>query len=177
MIKIVEKSEDLPLWINAIVPPWPTCWWGWHRWRRHAGYARCRRFAGSLATVLALVGYLLWAAPCPALAGGTGASRALEPAPCGTLAGPAWLAPLLRAAALWLLWATVTQMLKIAGYTTGKNAKMPVVAAVPLAVYCVAHFSAVVATVASFAFIVFSIMLLWYAVLLLRAYNTTRVKK
>jgi hypothetical protein len=31
--------------------------------------------------------------------------------------------------------------------------------------------------VASFAFIVFSIMLLWYAVLLLRAYNTTRVKK
>jgi hypothetical protein len=28
MIIIVEKSEDLPLWINAIVPPWPTCWWG-----------------------------------------------------------------------------------------------------------------------------------------------------
>ena len=83
----------------------------------------------------------------------------------------------LRAAALWLLWATVTQMLKIAGYTTGKNAKMPIVAAVPLAVYCVAHFSAGAATVASFAFIVFSIMLLWYAVLLLRAYNTTRVKK
>ena len=101
----------------------------------------------------------------------------LELVLCGTLAGPAWLAPLLRAAALWLLWATVTQMLKIAGYTTGKNAKMPVVAAVPLAVYCVAHFSAVAATVASFAFIVFSIMLLWYAVLLLRAYNTTRVKK
>ena len=71
----------------------------------------------------------------------------------------------------------MTQMLKIAGYTTGKNAKMPVVAAVPLAVYCVAHFSAVAAAVASFAFIVFSIMLLWYAVLLLRAYNTTRVKK
>ena len=101
----------------------------------------------------------------------------LELVLCGTLAGPAWLAPLLRVAALWLLWATVTQMLKIAGYTTGKNAKMPVVAAVPLAVYCVAHFSAVAATVASFAFIVFSIMLLWYAVLLLRAYNTTRVKK
>ena len=37
--------------------------------------------------------------------------------------------------------------------------------------------AAVAATVASFAFIVFSIMLLWYAVLLLRAYNTTRVKK
>ena len=100
-------------------------------------------------TVLALVGYLLLG------------RRALP----------------VRAAALWLLWATVTQMLKIAGYTTGKNAKMPIVAAVPLAVYCVAHFSAGAATVASFAFIVFSIMLLWYAVLLLRAYNTTRVKK
>ena len=111
-----------------------------------------------------------------ALACGT-VQLVLELVLCGTLAGPAWLAPLLRAAALWLLWATVTQMLKIAGYTTGKNAKMPIVAAVPLAVYCVAHFSAGAATVASFAFIVFSIMLLWYAVLLLRAYNTTRVKK
>ena len=119
-------------------------------------------------TVLALVGYLLL---------GRRALLVLELVLCGTLAGPAWLAPLLRAAALWLLWATVTQMLKIAGYTTGKNAKMPVVAAVPLAVYCVAHFSAGAATVASFAFIVFSIMLLWYAVLLLRAYNITRVKK
>ena len=122
-------------------------------------------------TVLALVGYLLLGRRAlPVLACGT-VQLVLELVLCGTLAGPAWLAPLLRAAALWLLWATVTQMLKIAGYTTGKNAK------VPLAVYCVAHFSAGAATVASFAFIVFSIMLLWYAVLLLRAYNTTRVKK
>lgn len=128
-------------------------------------------------TVLALVGYLLLGRRAlPVLACGT-VQLVLELVLCGTLAGPAWLAPLLRAAALWLLWAAVTQMLKIAGYTTGKNAKMPIVAAVPLAVYCVAHFSAVAATVASFAFIVFSIMLLWYAVLLLRAYNTTRVKK
>ena len=120
-------------------------------------------------TVLALVGYLLLGRRAlPVLACGT-VQLVLELVLCGTLAGPAWLAP--------LLWATVTQMLKIAGYTTGKNAKMPVVAAVPLAVYCVAHFPAVAATVASFAFIVFSIMLLWYAVLLLRAYNTTRVKK
>ena len=64
-----------------------------------------------------------------------------------------------------------------AGYTDGKNAKMPLAAAVPLAVYCIAHFFAGMATAASFAFIVFSITLLWYAVLLLRAYNTTRVKK
>ena len=104
-------------------------------------------------TVLALVGYLLLGRRAlPVLACGT-VQLVLELVLCGTLAGPAWLAPLLRAAALWLLWATVTQM------------------------YCVAHFSAGAATVASFAFIVFSIMLLWYAVLLLRAYNTTRVKK
>lgn len=75
------------------------------------------------------------------------------------------------------MWATVAQMVKIAGYTDGKNAKMPLAAAVPLAVYCIAHFFAGMATAASFAFIVFSITLLWYAVLLLRAYNTTRVKK
>ena len=141
-------------------------------------------------TVLALVGYLLLGRRAlPVLACGT-VQLVLElvlagaPGKLGrhggraaTRAGPAGRPPLRRAAALWLLWATVTQMLKIAGYTTEKNAKMPVVAAVPLAVYCVAHFSAGAATVASFAFIVFSIMLLWYAVLLLRAYNTTRVKK
>ena len=128
-------------------------------------------------TVLALVGYLLLGRrTLPVLACGT-VQLVLELALCGTLTGPAWLAPLLRAAALWLLWATVAQMVKIAGYTNGKNAKMPLAAAVPLAVYCVAHFFAGMATAASFAFIVFSITLLWYAVLLLRAYNTTRVKK
>ena len=80
-------------------------------------------------TVLALVGYLLLGRRAlPVLACGT-VQLVLELVLCGTLAGPAWLAPLLRVAALWLLWATVTQMLKIAGYTTGKNAKMPIVAA------------------------------------------------
>ena len=119
-------------------------------------------------TVLALVGYLLLGRRAlPVLACGT-VQLVLELVLCG---------PLLRAAALWLLWATVAQMVKIAGYTDGKNAKMPLAAAVPLAVYCIAHFFAGMATAASFAFIVFSITLLWYAVLLLRAYNTTRVKK
>lgn len=66
-------------------------------------------------TVLALVGYLLLGRRAlPVLACGT-VQLVLELVLCGTLAGPAWLAPLLRAAALWLLWATVTQMLKIAG--------------------------------------------------------------
>lgn len=128
-------------------------------------------------TVLALVGYLLLGRRAlPVLACGT-VQLVLELVLCGTLAGPAWLAPLLRAVALWLLWATVFQMVKIAGYTEGKNAKMPLAAAIPLAVYSVAHFFAGAAAAASFAFIVFSIILLWYAVLLLRAYNTTRVKK
>ena len=72
-------------------------------------------------TVLALVGYLLLGRRAlPVLACGT-VQLVLELVLCGTLAGPAWLAPLLRAAALWLLWATVTQMLKIAGYTTEKT--------------------------------------------------------
>lgn len=128
-------------------------------------------------TVLALVGYLLLGRRAiPALACGT-AELVLELVLCGTLVGPAWLEPLLRAVALWLLWVTVVQMLRIAGYTEGKNAKMPLAAALALAVYSVAHFFAGAATVASFAFIVFSIMLLWYAVLLLRAYNTARIKK
>ena len=72
-------------------------------------------------TVLALVGYLLLGRRAlPVLACGT-VQLVLELVLCGTLTGPAWLAPLLRAAALWLLWATVAQMVKIAGYT----AKMP----------------------------------------------------
>ena len=61
-------------------------------------------------TVLALVGYLLLGRRAlPVLACGT-VQLVLELVLCGTLAGPAWLAPLLRAAALWLLWATVTQL-------------------------------------------------------------------
>lgn len=128
-------------------------------------------------TVLALVGYLLLGRRgLPVMACGT-VELLLELVLCGTLSGPAWLEPLLRAAALWLLWATVLQMNKIAGYTQGKNAKMPLAAAVPLAVYSVAHFFPAAATAASFVFIAFSIVLLWYAVLLLRAYNTARVKK
>ena len=100
-------------------------------------------------TVLALVGYLLLgrrALPVllrhRAVGAGTGAVRHSGRS---CLAGPAAAGRGPVAAG-----ATVTQMLKIAGYTTGKNAKMPVVAAVPLAVYCVAHFFAVAATVASF---------------------------
>ena len=125
-------------------------------------------------TVLALVGYLLLGRQgLPAVVCG-GVQLVLELVLCGTLQGPIWLAPLLRAVDLWLLWTTVVLMLKIAGQP---KRTMPLAAAVPLAVYSVAHFIPSAAAVASMAFIVFSILLVWYAVLLLRAYNDARVKK
>lgn len=125
-------------------------------------------------TVLALVGYLLLGRQgLPAVVCG-GVQLVLELVLCGTLQGPAWLDPLLRDAALWLLWVTVVLMLRTAGQTKRTT---PTAAAVVLAVYSVAHFIPSAATVASMAFIVFSILLLWYAVLLLRAYNDARVKK
>ena len=54
---------------------------------------------------------------------------------------------------------------------------MPAVAAVPLAVYTVAHFLPRAVMVAAVSFVVFSVVLLWYAVLMIRAYNAARVKK
>ena len=60
----------------------------------------------------------------------------------------------------------------------GKAAsKMPLVAAVPLAVYTVAHFLPPAATVAAVAFVAFSVVMLWFAARMIRAYNDARVKK
>ena len=60
----------------------------------------------------------------------------------------------------------------------GKAAsKMPLVAAVPLAVYTVAHFLPPAATVAAVAFVAFSVVMLWFAASMIRAYNDARVKK
>ena len=53
---------------------------------------------------------------------------------------------------------------------------MPVAAAVPLVVYTVTHFFPGAMAVASVSFVIFSVVLLWYAVLMLRAYNAARVK-
>lgn len=53
---------------------------------------------------------------------------------------------------------------------------MPAAAAVPLAVYSVAHCLPSLAAVASASFVVFSVILLWYAVLMLRAYSGARGK-
>ena len=60
----------------------------------------------------------------------------------------------------------------------GKAAsKMPLVAAVPLAVYTVAHFLPPAATVAAVAFVAFSVVMLWFAASMIRAYNDARIKK
>lgn len=125
-------------------------------------------------TVLAVVGYLLvcrkGVAPlvCGAL------QLVLELILCGSQSGGmwVWLTPALRAADLWLLLATAVLMLRRAGQP---SRAMPLAAAVPLAVYTVAHFLPQATLVAAVAFVVFSVVLLWYAVLMLRAYNAARV--
>lgn len=127
-------------------------------------------------TVLAVVGYLLLArrTPGPLLCGA--GQLVLELILCGSQTGPVWLwlMPLLRAADLWLLWLSALWMLRQAGQPARR---MPVAAAVPLAVYSVTHFFPSLAVAASAAFVVFSAVLLWYAVLMLRAYNAARVKR
>lgn len=127
-------------------------------------------------TVLAVVGYLLLCrrTVAPLLCGA--GQLVLELILCGSQSGGAWvwLLPLLRVADLWLLWLTMLWMLRL----TGQPARaMLVAAAVPLAVYSVTHFLPQAAGVASAAFVAFSVVLLWYAVRMLRAYNAARVAR
>ena len=126
-------------------------------------------------TVLAVVGYLLLCRRTvrPLLCGA--GQLALELILCGSQTGGAWtwLLPLLRAADLWLLWLSAFWMLRQAGQPARA---MPAAAAVPLAVYSVAHCLPSLAAVASASVVVFSVILLWYAVLMLRAYSGARGK-
>lgn len=126
-------------------------------------------------TVLAVVGYLLVCrrTVAPLLCGVV--QLILELVLCGSQSGSIWVWMLLalRAVDLWLLLATVVLMLRQAGQSCKT---MPIVAAVPLVVYTVAHFFPQAAMVAAIAFVIFSVVLLWYAVLILRAYNTARIK-
>lgn len=126
-------------------------------------------------TVLAVVGYFLLCrrTVAPLVCGV--AQLVLELVLCGSQSGGiwVWMLPLLRAIDLWLLLATAVLMLRQAGQP---SKTMPIVAAVPLAVYTVAHFFTQAAMVAAVAFVVFSVVLLWYAVLMLRAYNAARVQ-
>lgn len=126
-------------------------------------------------TVLAVVGYLLVCRQTvlPLVCGAV--QLVLELILCGSQSGGiwVWLMPLLRAADLWILVLTMVLMLRLAD---SRRRIVPGVAAVPLAVYTVFKLIGQPAVVASGAFLVFSVVLLWYAVLMLRAYNEARVK-
>ena len=88
-------------------------------------------------------------------------------------AGATGVEPLLRAADLWVLLLTTVLMLRQAGQP---HRLMPGVAMVPLAVYTVSRLLGLPTVISSGTFVVFSVLLLWYAVLMLRAYNEARVK-
>lgn len=127
-------------------------------------------------TVLALVGYLLvcrrtWK---PLVCGVV--QVVLELILCGSQHGGVWvwLMPALRSVDLWVLLLASVLMLRQSGQA---KTLMPVVAAVPLAVYTVSRILSLPMVVSSAAFIVFSVLLLWYAVLMLRAYRTAREQK
>ena len=127
-------------------------------------------------TVLALVGYLLvcrrtWK---PLVCGV--AQVVLELILCGSQHGGVWvwLMPALRSVDLWVLLLASVLMLRQSGQA---KTLMPVVAAVPLAVYTVSRILSLPMVVSSAAFIVFSVLLLWYAVLMLRAYRVAREQK
>ena len=59
----------------------------------------------------------------------------------------------------------------------GASVWLPYLAALPLAVYSVAHFLPALTTLAAVAFVAFSVLMLWFAAIMIRAYNDARVKK
>lgn len=126
-------------------------------------------------TVLALVGYLLLAPKSRLLLFGA-AGLVLELILSGVPAGGAsvWLIPALRVADLWLFWGASVVLLRLAGR---QNSRVPYLAALPLAVYSVTHFLPALTTLAAVAFVAFSVLMLWFAAVMIRAYNNARVKK
>ena len=85
-----------------------------------------------------------------------------------------WLIPALRVADLWLFWGASVVLLRLAGR---QSSRVPYLAALPLAVYSVAHFLPALTTLAAVAFVAFSVLMLWFAAVMIRAYNNARVKK
>ena len=103
------------------------------------------------------------------------AGLVLELILCGSQTGGrghGW--PALRAADLWLFWGAALVLVRLAGR---QQSKMPYIAAVPLAVYTVTHFIPSLTSVAAVSFVVFSVVMLWFAAIMIRAYNDARVKK
>ena len=96
----------------------------------------------------------------------------LSGAPAG--GASVWLIPALRVADLWLFWGASVVLLRLAGR---QGSRVPYLAALPLAVYSVAHFLPALTTLAAVAFVAFSVLMLWFAAVMIRAYNDARVKK
>lgn len=139
-------------------------------------------------TMLAVIGALVWGqGSFAAVLCGVG-GLVLQLAQCGewdtTTAFWHWALPVLRQLDLWLLLAMAALCLKTAAKLVGEEFPararwMPVVSAVLLGVQTVAAFGAaagvaVLGTVSAVLFVVFSVSLLWFTVLMLRAYNTLR---
>lgn len=129
-------------------------------------------------TMLAVVGYLvLGRRGLKPLVCGVG-QLILELVLCGAQAESGglwlWLAPLLRAADLLLLTAASLYLLTLAG-RPGKA--LPALLAACWAVYAVTHFFPALAAFSAAAYVAFCLVLLWFTVRMVRAYNETRVKR
>lgn len=145
-------------------------------------------------SMLAVVGYLLLApAGWRALACGVG-QLVLELVLLGSQAAGGgawlWLAPLLRLADLWLLAGTAcltwraAQALAPAGTYGPRNARMPATLLALLAgqtvllpLHTALPQAQVLAVLNAACFVAFSVVLLWYTVLLLRAYTALKQGK
>ena len=127
-------------------------------------------------TVLELVGYLLLASKSRLPEHFGAAGLELELILSGAPAGGAsvWLIPALRVADLWLFWGASVVLLRLAGR---QSSRVPYLAELPLAVYSVAHLLPALTTLAAVAFVAFSVLMLWFAAGMIRAYNNARVKK
>lgn len=127
-------------------------------------------------TALALVGYLLRGQKALLALVCSVAQLVLECLLCseGAAAMLGGALPALRAADLWLLLAAIACMLRAAGQP---RPVMPLVAALPLTVYTVAVLLPAAAPAATVAFVVYSVALLWFTVLMVRAYHEAKAKK
>lgn len=98
-----------------------------------------------------------------------------------------WLAPLLRLADLWLMTGCAALLLSQAGgmmETLGASVRrMPLTAAILLGLFSAAQIGALIRpdaaaldTAVAVLFVVYSVGMLWFTVLMIRAYNALRVK-
>ena len=125
-------------------------------------------------TVLALVGYLLLASKSrlPVLFGAAG--LVLELILSGVPAGGAsvWLIPALRVADLWLFWGA---SVVLPGWQGRQGGRVPYPCGAAAGRLQRGALPALT-TLAAVAFVAFSVLMLWFAAVMIRAYNDARVK-